>query len=109
MNIPRRQFLRLATGAAVVPAFLRSAQARPYPSRPVRIVSGFAAGSAGDIILRVMAHGSRNASDKASSSRTGLARPATSGLKLSHAHRRTATHCLSLFHRAPSMPRSMTS
>jgi tripartite-type tricarboxylate transporter receptor subunit TctC len=55
MNIPRRQFLRLATGAAVVPAFLRSAQARPYPSRPVRIVSGFAAGSAGDIVLRVMA------------------------------------------------------
>ena len=51
MNIPRRQFLRLATGAAVVPAFLRSAQARPYPSRPVRIVFGFAAGSAGDIVL----------------------------------------------------------
>lgn len=55
MSIPRRQFLRLATGAAAVPAFLRSAQALSYPSRPVRIVFGFAAGSAGDIVVRVMA------------------------------------------------------
>jgi len=49
MNIPRRQFLRLATGAAVVPAFLRrrAGASRIHRDRCVS-VSGFAAGSAGD-------------------------------------------------------------
>ena len=43
----RRQFLHLAAGAAALPAVSRIAWAQAYPSRPVRIIVGFAAGGAG--------------------------------------------------------------
>ena len=43
MKLPhRRQFLHLAAGAAALPAVSRFAWAQAYPSRPVRIVVGFA-------------------------------------------------------------------
>src|SRR5262245_11714297 len=54
MPLPRRQFLRLAASAAAL-SFSRSASAQGYPSRPVRIVVGFAAGGAPDTIGRLMA------------------------------------------------------
>jgi tripartite-type tricarboxylate transporter receptor subunit TctC len=41
MKLPRRNFLRLAAGAAALPAVSRSARAQDYPSRPVRITSAF--------------------------------------------------------------------
>ena len=44
MKLPRRAFLHLAAGAAALPAASRIARAQAYPSRPVRIVVGFAAG-----------------------------------------------------------------
>jgi hypothetical protein len=43
-ELARRKFLRLAAGAAAHPALSRSAKAQAYPTRPVRIVVGFAAG-----------------------------------------------------------------
>ena len=52
MKLARRQFLQLAAGAAVLPAPV-SAQA--YPSRPVKIIVGQAAGSASDIVARLVA------------------------------------------------------
>jgi tripartite-type tricarboxylate transporter receptor subunit TctC len=54
MKRPRRKFLRLAAGAAVLPVFSRGASAVDYPVRPVRIVVGFPAGGATDVIARLM-------------------------------------------------------
>src|SRR5262249_57676513 len=54
MKLPRRQFLHLAAGVAALLAVSSIARAEAYPSRPVRIVVGFAPGSASDIITRLM-------------------------------------------------------
>ena len=43
MNLPRRRFLHLAAGAAALPAPSRVASGQTYPTRPVRIIAGFAA------------------------------------------------------------------
>src|SRR5262245_49562453 len=44
VKMQRRHFLRLAGGAAILPGLSRVALADTYPSRPVRIIAGFAAG-----------------------------------------------------------------
>ena len=55
MKLPRRQFLSLATIALGAPAFSRVANAQAYPTRPVRMLVGFAAGGAPDIAARLIA------------------------------------------------------
>ncbi len=54
MKLPRRTFLHLAAGAAALPAVARVAWAQAYPSRAVRIIVGFAAGGAVDIVARLI-------------------------------------------------------
>ena len=55
MKLPhRRQFLHVAAGAAALPAFSRVARAQAYPTRPVRLIEGFGAGSAPDVLARLI-------------------------------------------------------
>jgi tripartite-type tricarboxylate transporter receptor subunit TctC len=55
MKFQRRQFLHLATGAAVLPLLQRAARAESYPSRPVHIIVPDAPGITPDIIGRLTA------------------------------------------------------
>ena len=48
MKLPRRQFLHLAAGAAALSAVSRFAWAQSYPTRPVRLIVGLAAGGKAD-------------------------------------------------------------
>ena len=54
MRVSRRNFLSLAAGAAALPAASRRAVAQAYPVRPVRLLVGFSAGSASDIVARLI-------------------------------------------------------
>ena len=53
MKLPRRRFLHLAAGCAVLPALARGARAETYPSRPVRMIVGSTPGAAPDVVARL--------------------------------------------------------
>jgi tripartite-type tricarboxylate transporter receptor subunit TctC len=55
MNLPRRGFLYLSAAASAVAAIPRLVIADSYPSRPVRLIVGFPAGYATDIVARLVA------------------------------------------------------
>src|SRR5215468_10680233 len=54
MSLPRRRFLQLTAGAAAFPLVSRIAGAQAYPTRPVRIIVGFAAGGIVDVFTRLI-------------------------------------------------------
>src|SRR5262245_57257767 len=54
MKLPRRNFLHLAASAAALPAVSRIASAQAYPSRPVRLLIGFAPGGTQDVVGRLL-------------------------------------------------------
>ena len=54
MKCPRRTFLHLVAGAAALPVMSRVSLALDYPTRAVRIIVGFPAGSGPDITMRLM-------------------------------------------------------
>jgi len=94
MNLPRRQFLHLAAGAAALPTVSRFAFAQTYPSRPVRLIEGFGAGGAGDIVARLIGQSlsERLGQSFVIENRSG-AQPAILPPKRSCGHRRMATRC----------------
>ena len=54
MKLPRRKFLHLAAGAAALPAVSRVAWAQTYPTRPVRFIVSYPAGSSPDLVARLV-------------------------------------------------------
>jgi tripartite-type tricarboxylate transporter receptor subunit TctC len=54
VKLSRQRFLQLAAGAAACPFVSRLAWAETYPTRPVHLIVGFAAGGAPDILARLM-------------------------------------------------------
>ena len=61
MKLPRRKFLHLAAGAAVLPAVSRAAMAQAYPTRPITMIVPFSAGGPTDVVGRVLADRMRGA------------------------------------------------
>jgi tripartite-type tricarboxylate transporter receptor subunit TctC len=55
VKLRRRQFQQLAASALALPAVPRAATAQAYPAQPVRLIVGFAAGQAIDILARLIA------------------------------------------------------
>jgi len=54
MSISRRNLLCLAAGVAALPALPRPSMAQDYPTKPIRLIVGYQAGTAPDLIGRMI-------------------------------------------------------
>jgi len=54
MKLARREFVRLAAGAAALPITSRIAGAQTYPARPIRVIVGYAPAGGTDIFVRLI-------------------------------------------------------
>jgi tripartite-type tricarboxylate transporter receptor subunit TctC len=54
VKLPRRQFLHLTAGAAMLPAMSRFAWAQTYPTRPITMIMPFTPGGGSDAIGRIV-------------------------------------------------------
>jgi tripartite-type tricarboxylate transporter receptor subunit TctC len=57
MKLSRRDFQRAALGFATLPFAAAAAWADDFPSRPIRLIVGFPAGSGPDIVARIIGQG----------------------------------------------------
>ena len=71
MKIPRRRFLHLAAGAAVLPVVSRTAGAQTYPSRPITVIVPYPAGGGADSVFRVIAERMLQVRDRSRNVRLG--------------------------------------
>ena len=55
VKIPRRKFMHLVAGGTALPAMSHFAWALDYPTRPVHLIVGLAAGGPTDVIARIVA------------------------------------------------------
>src|ERR1700732_2854557 len=103
MKASRRKFLHLAAGAAALPDIPRVAVAQTYPTRPITLIVGAAAGGATDTIARnllpylraslgqtIIIENNGSASGTIAHGRTARAAPDGYTLSLGH----TGTHVL---------------
>src|ERR1700730_1886380 len=73
MKFPRRRFLQLAAGAAVLPIASRIARAQAYATRPIRVVVGYAPAGGTDSFVRLIG---QPLSDRLRQSLVSATRPA---------------------------------
>jgi tripartite-type tricarboxylate transporter receptor subunit TctC len=57
MKFSRRDFQQLVLGVAAFPLIAAPVRAEDYPTRPIRLICGFPAGSGPDIVARIIAQG----------------------------------------------------